>query len=177
VAGFHIDCWLARMSRKSQPKPASPFCYFHSTPEVIREVVMVYVHSPLSLRNVEDLLFECRFDLCHETVRLWWNRVGPLFASESCRRRVNCMRGFRHWRWHLDEMSVNLNAEMAYLWRAVDHEGEILKSYITKKRHKSEDLAFQSRALKRQGAPAAIVTDELKSYRAAMRDLGNADKQ
>ncbi len=138
---------------------------------------MLYVRFPLSLRNVEDLLFERGFDLCHETVRLWWNRFGPLFASEIRRRRVNRMRGFRHWRWHLDEMYIKLNGEMVYLWRAVDQEGEILESYITKKRDKSAALAFMKKALKRHGAPAAIVTDGLKSYRAAMNELGNADKQ
>ncbi len=87
------------------------------------------------------------------------------------------MRGFRHWRWHLDEMYVKLNGEMVYLWRAVDHEGEILESYITTKRDKTAALAFMRKALKRHGAPATIVTDGLKSCRAAMNDLGNADKQ
>jgi transposase-like protein len=65
------------MARKSRAKPPSPFRYFHSSPEVIRLVVMMYVRFPLSLRNVEDLLFERGIDLCHETVRLWWNRFGP----------------------------------------------------------------------------------------------------
>ena len=138
---------------------------------------MLYVRFPLSLRNVEDLLFERGYDLCHETVRLWWNRFGPLFASEIRRRRVSHMRGFRHWRWHLDEMYVKLNGEMVYLWRAVDHEGEILESYVAKTRDKSAALAFMKKALKRHGSPASIVTDGLKSYRAAMNDLGNAEKQ
>ena len=62
-------------------KPANPFRYFHSSPEVIRLVVMMYVRFPLSLRNVEDLLFERGIDICHETVRLWWNRFGPMFAA------------------------------------------------------------------------------------------------
>lgn len=57
-------------------KPASPFRYFNSSPEIIRLVVMMYVRFPLSLRNVEDLLFERGIDICHETVRLWWNRFG-----------------------------------------------------------------------------------------------------
>ena len=74
-------------------KPASPFRYFHSSPEVIRLVVMMYVRFPLSLRNVEDLLFERGIDLCHETVRLWWNRFGPMFAADIRRERVNRMRG------------------------------------------------------------------------------------
>ena len=70
-------------------KPASPFRYFNSSPDVIRLVVMMYVKYPLSLRNVEDLLFERGIDICHETVRMWWNRFGPLFASDIRRQRVS----------------------------------------------------------------------------------------
>ena len=158
------------------PKSDNPFRYFHSSPEVIRQVVMLYVRYPLSLRNVEDLLFERGIDLCHETVRLWWNRFGPLFAADIRRQRVNRMRGFRQWRWHLDEMYVKLNGGMVYLWRAVDHEGEILESFVTKKRDKSAALAFMKKALKRHGQVEAIVTDGLRSYTAAMRDLGNLDR-
>lgn len=55
---------------------------FHSSIEVIRLVVLMYNRFPLSLRNVEDLLFERGIDICHETVRLWWNRFGPMFAAD-----------------------------------------------------------------------------------------------
>ncbi len=158
-------------------KPASPFRYFHSSPEVIRMVVMLYVRYPLSLRNVEDLLFERGYDLCHETVRLWWNRFGPMFAADIKRQRIGRMRGFRQWRWHLDEMYVKLNGEMVYLWRAVDHEGEVLESYVTKKRDKSAALTFMKKALKLYGKAEAIVTDGLKSYPAAMKELGNDDRR
>jgi hypothetical protein len=78
-------------------------------------VVLMYVRFPLSVRNVEDLLFERGIDICHETVRLWWNRFGPLFAGEVRCQRVSRMRGFRHWRWHLDEMYLKLNGEMGLL--------------------------------------------------------------
>nr|WP_246448466.1 hypothetical protein [Novosphingobium flavum] len=74
-------------------KPASPFRYFHSSPEVIRLVVMMYVRFPLSLRNVEDLLFERGIDLRRETVRLWWNRFSPIFAADIRRQRVSRMAG------------------------------------------------------------------------------------
>jgi putative transposase len=158
-------------------KSASPFRYFNSSPEVIRLVVLMYVRFPLSLRNIEDLLFERGIDLCHETVRLWWNRFGPLFAADIRRKRVNRMRGFRQWKWHLDEMYVKLNGEMVCLWRAVDQEGEILESYVTRKRDKSAALTFMKKALKRHGKPEAIVTDGLRSYPAAMRDLGNLDRR
>ena len=76
-------------------KSDNPFRYFNSSPEVIRLVVMMYIRFPLSLRNVEDLLFERGIDICHETVRFWWNRFGPMFASEIRRERVSRMRGFR----------------------------------------------------------------------------------
>jgi len=144
---------------------------------VIRLVVLLYVRFPLSLRNVEDLLFERGIDICHETVRFWWNRFGPLFAGDIRRRHVSRMRGFRHWRWHLDEMYAKLNGEMVYLWRAVDHEGEVLESHVTRTRDKGAALTFMKKALKRRGSPEAITTDDLRSYGAAVRDLGNAEKQ
>lgn len=158
-------------------KAYNPFRYFNSSPEVIRLVVMMYVRFPLSLRNVEDLLFERGIDICHETVRLWWNRFGPIFAADIRRQRVSRMKGFRHWRWHLDEVFVKINGETHYLWRAVDHEGEVLESYVTKKRDKSAALRFFKKTLKRHGSPATIVTDGLKSYPAAMKVLGVEDRR
>ena len=91
-------------------KPANPFRYFHSSPEVMRPVMMLYVRVPLSLRNVEDLRFERGVDICHETVRLWWNRFGPLFAADILRQRASRMRGFRRWRWHVEEMYATRRA-------------------------------------------------------------------
>ena len=158
-------------------KQASPFRYFNSSPEVIRLVVMMYVRFPLSLRNVEDLLAERGVDICHETVRFWWNRLGPMFAADIKRQRISRMRGYPQWRWHLDEVFVKINGEHHYLWRAVDHEGEVLESYVTKKRDKAAALAFLKRALKRHGKAEAIVTDGLRSYPAAMRDLGIEDRR
>ena len=155
----------------------SPFRYFDSSPEVIRLVVMMYVRFPLSLRNVEDLLAERGIDICHETVRLWWNRFGPMFAAEIRRKRVDHMRAYTQWRWHLDEVFVKINGEMHYLWRAVDHEGEVLESFVTKRRDKAAALKFIRKAMKRHGKPRTIVTDRLRSYGAAMREIGNADRQ
>jgi putative transposase len=163
------------MSRRSKPK-SDLFRYFNSSPEVIRLVVAMYVRFPLSLRNVEDLLFERGIDIRHETVRLWWNCFGPLFAADIRRQQVERMRGFRHWRWHLDEVFVRINGERHYLWRAVDHEGEMLESFVTKTRNKSAALKFLRKALKRHGRVEAIVTDGLRSYPAAMRELGNLDR-
>ena len=158
-------------------KPDDPFRWFDSSPEVVRLVVMMYVRYPLSLRNVEDLLHERGIDICHETVRLWWTRFGPMFAAEIRRKRVDRMRQHTHWRWHLDEVYVRINGEMRYLWRAVDHEGELLESFVTKERDKAAALKFIKKALKRHGSPKVITTDGLRSYGAAMRELGNLDKR
>jgi putative transposase len=163
------------MARPRTPK--TPFYRFNSSPEIIRLVVMMYVKFPLSLRNVEDLLHERGIDICHETVRQWWNRFGPMFASEIRQRRVQAMRQHTHWKWHLDEVYVKINGEMHYLWRAVDHEGEVLESFVSKTRDKAAALAFIKKALKRHGSPKAITTDGLRSYKAAMNEIGNAEKQ
>jgi len=155
----------------------SPFRYFKTSPEIIRLAVMLYVRFPLSLRNVEDLLHERGIDVSHETVRYWWNRFGPLFAAEIRRRRADCMRSGMQWRWHLDEVFVKINGEMHYLWRAVDHEGEVLESFVTKRRDRKSALKFHRKSMKRFGSPQVIVTDKLRSYGAAMKVIGNTGRQ
>ena len=77
--------------------------------------------APLSLRNVEDLLHERGIDIRYETIRFWWNRFGPSFASEIRNSRVRGARCYSNWKWHLDEVFVKVNGEKFYLWRAVDH--------------------------------------------------------
>ena len=132
---------------------SNPFRYFNSSPEVIRLVVMMYVRYPLSLRNVEDLLAERGIDISHETVRFWWNWFGPMFAAEIRKRRAAHMRGFIQWRWHLDEAFVKINGKLCYLWRAVDHEGEVLEAVVTSKRDKAAALTLLKRIMKKYGAP------------------------
>ena len=154
----------------------NPFRYFNSSPEVIRLAVMMYIRYPLSLRQVEDLLHERGIDICHETVRFWWNRFGPMFAAGIRKRRIH-HRSFSQWRWHLDEVFVRINGETHYLWRAVDHEGEVLESFVTKKRDRKAALKFLRKAMKRYGRPKVVVTDRLRSYRAAMREIGNEVRQ
>ena len=155
----------------------SPFRYFKTSPEIIRLAVMLYVRFPLSLRNVEDLLHERGIEISHETVRFWWNRFGPMFAAEIRRNRVSRMRSYSNWQWHLDEVFVKINGETHYLWRAVDHEGEVLESYVAKHRDRKAALKFLRKAMKRYGGPEVVVTDKLRSYGAAMKVVGNADRQ
>ncbi len=84
---------------------------------------MRYVRYPLSLRNVKDLLHRRSIDICHETVQFWWHRFGPMFTAEICRKRVDSPRALPHWRWHLDEVLVQINGVTHDLWRALDQEG------------------------------------------------------
>jgi len=153
----------------------SPFDYFKTSPEIIRLTVMLYIRYPISLRNVEDLLHERGIEICHETVRYWWNRFGPMFAAEIRGRRVEAMRAHRQWRWHLDEVYVKINGVTHYLWRAVDHEGEVLESLVTKTRDRRAALKFLKKSMKRHGRPENIVTDRLRSYGAALKELGRGD--
>ena len=124
---------------------------------------MLYVRFPLSLRNVEDLLHERGVDVSYESVRYWWHRFGSQFASKIKKRRAGGMQS-TNWKWH-------------YLWRAVDHEGEVLESYVTKKRDKKAALKFMKKALRRYGSPNQILTDKLRSYSAAAEELGCLYKQ
>ena len=113
---------------------------------------MMYVWYPLSLRQVEDLLFERGIDICHEPVRFWWNRFGPLFAGEIRKRWLH-HHSHSNWGWHLDEV------------------------FATKRRGRKAALRFLKRAMKQYGQPKVIVTDRLRSYRAAMNVIGNGADQ
>jgi len=85
-----------------------------------------------------------------------------MFAREIRKKRHHPSPNYSGWRWHLDEVFVKINGETHFLWRAVDHEGEVL-----------EALVFLKKIMKRYGRPHAIVTDRLRSYRAAMKLIGN----
>jgi putative transposase len=100
-----------------------------------------------------------------------------MFASNIRKKRVQQLRAYSNWRWHLDEVFVRINGETYYLWRAVDHEGELLEAYVTKKRDRKAALRFIKKAMKRYGRPKTIITDRLRSYSAAMKVIGNADRQ
>ncbi|WP_417832790.1 IS6 family transposase [Terasakiella sp.] len=149
------------------------FRYFKSSSDIIRFAVMMYIRFPLSLRNVEDILHERGIDISHETIRFWWNRFGPLLAKE-----IKKKRGFSHsnWRWHIDEVFVKVKGERHYLWRVVDHEGTVLDAVVTKKRDKKPALKVLKRLLKKYGKPTSITTDKLKSYSAALKEIGMAGK-
>jgi putative transposase len=100
-----------------------------------------------------------------------------MFAAEIRHNRASRMRTHSNWRWHLDEVFVKINGKTHYLWRAVDHEGEVLESYVTKHRNRKAALKFLRKSMKRYGNPEIIVTDKLRCYGAAMKVICNASRQ
>ncbi|RVQ66377.1 IS6 family transposase [Croceicoccus ponticola] len=137
-------------------------------PDVIRLAVWLYFRFTTSLRDVEDMLAERGHSVSYETVRCWANKFGPAIAANIRRKRgrADCV-------WHLDEMIVRINGQRMYMWRAVDKEGEVLDVLVQKRRNKTAALKLLKKLLKNQGfAPEAIVTDGLRSYPAALRELG-----
>ena len=155
----------------------APVPDFKTSPEIIQLGVLMYVRFPLSLRNVEDLLHERGIDVCYESVRLWVDRFGTYFADKIRKRRSEAMRRVNQWRWHLDEVFVKICRETHYLWHAVDHEGEVLEAYDTKKRDKAAALKFLRKAMKRYRNPEVVVTDKCPYYQAAMKVIGNERRQ
>ncbi len=137
----------------------------------MRLAVIFYVRCPLSLGDVEDLLHTLGIDVSHEAVRFWWRRFGPMFAAKIRKRGVEGMRP-SHWRWHLGEIFVKNNGERHYLLRAVDREGEVLESFVTKIRDKRVALKLLRKAMRKHVRPEVIVTDNLRSYGAGLHEVG-----
>jgi putative transposase len=126
----------------------NPFRYFNTSPEVIRLSAMMDVRYPLTLRQIEDLPFDRGIHICLETVRFWRNRFGPIFAREIRKRRLHDCSISRR-RWHLDEIFVWIHGETHTQWRAVDHDGEVLELFATKRQDREAALTFPKRAMKR----------------------------
>ncbi len=99
-----------------------------------------------------------------------------MFAAEIRKRRIAGIRSSK-WRWHPDAVFVKINGERHYQWRAVDHEGEVLESFVTKTRGKKAALKFLKKAMRKHGRPEVLVTDRLRSYGAALKEIGAADRQ
>src|SRR5436190_4816550 len=136
-------------------------------PVVIQHAVWLYLRFTLSYRDVEDLLAERRVDVSYETVRSWVLKFGPVITRRLRRRRPRPGD-----RWHLDEMVVRIAGKRMYLWRAVDHEGEVLDMLVQSRRDTRAALLLMRKLLRKQGfAPKLLVTDKLRSYGSAFRRL------
>src|SRR6201985_1290750 len=132
-------------------------------PVVIQHAVWLYLRFTLSYRDAEDLLDERGLDISYETVRSWVLKFGPVIA-----RRRRGGRPGPSVRWHLDEMVVQIAGKRMYLWRAVDHEGEVLDMLVQKRRDSRAALRLMRKLLRKQGvAPKLLVTDKLRSYGSA----------
>ena len=137
-------------------------------PEIIQRAVWTYYRFTLSFRDVEDLLAERGIIVSYETIRRWVNHFGPTIAADLRRRRPK-----PHATWHLDEVYLRINGRMVYLWRAVDAEGEVLDVLVQSRRNKAAALKLMRKLIKKYAfIPDRLVTDDLRSYAAAVRDLG-----
>jgi transposase-like protein len=137
-------------------------------PAIIRHAVWLYVRFTLSYRDVEDLLAERGLYVSYETVRRWVLKFGPLFAGELRRQRPRPTT-----RWHLDEMVVRIAGRQFWLWRAVDDEGEVLDLLVQRRRDMAAAMKLMRKLLRKQGfAPNVLVSDKLRSYGAAMSEMG-----
>jgi transposase-like protein len=135
-------------------------------PVVIQHAVWLYLRFTLSYRDVEDLLAERGLDISYETVRSWVLKFGPVIAR---RLRQRCPRPSD--RWHLDEV-VRIAGKRMYLWRAVDHEGEVLDVLVQSRRDSRAALRLMRKLLRKQGfVPKLLVTGKLRSYGSAFRQL------
>lgn len=137
-------------------------------PEIIHQEIWLYLRFTLSLRDVEELLAERGIGLSYETIRRWVNHFGPLIVADLRKRRPR-----PHTTWHLDEVYLKIEGRLVYLWRAVDAEGEVLDVLVQVKRDKRAALKLMRKLLKKYGfVPDRLITDDLRSYGAAARDLG-----
>ena len=139
---------------------------------IIQHAIWLYFRFALSYRDVEDMLAKRGIDVSYETVRRWVLKFGATYANRSRKRRPrpsDCR--------HLDEVFLNIGGKIVYLWRAVDDEGEVLDILVQSKRDRKAALKLLRNLVKRLGyVPDAIVTDRLRSYGAALRDLGLANR-
>jgi putative transposase len=141
-------------------------------PEIIHQSIWLYLRFTLSFRDVEDLLAERGIAVSYETVRRWVNHFGPMIAADLRKRRPR-----PHTTWHLDEVYLKIDGRLVYLWRAVDAEGEVLDVLVQSKRNKHAALKLMRKLLKKYNfVPGRLITDELRSYGAAARELGIANR-
>jgi putative transposase len=137
-------------------------------PEIVRQAIWLYLRFTLSLREVEDLLAERGIIVSYETVRRWVSHFGPMIAADLRSRRPK-----PHTPWHLDEVYLKIDGRLVYLWRALDAEGEVLDVLVQSRRNKHAALKLMRKLLKKYTfVPERMITDDLRSYSAAARDLG-----
>src|SRR5260221_4732246 len=139
-------------------------------PVIIQHAIWLYLRFTLSYRDVEELLAERGLDISYESVRSWVLKCGPAIARalRRCRPRPSD-------RWHLDEMVVRIAGKHMYLWRAVDHEGEVLEILVQRRRDKRAAVRLMRKLLRKQGfAPKQVTTDKLVPSKATVKLVTDA---
>ncbi len=135
--------------------------------EIIQYAVWLYFKFNLSHRDIEDLLAKSGIQVSYEAIRLWCNKFGPKYAAKLRRKHQGYGDTF-----FLDEVFIKINGRQHYLWRAVDQDGEVVDIYLQKRRDGKASKRFFKRLLKKnRGEPRKIVTDKLRSYGVAHREL------
>ena len=134
--------------------------------EVISHCVWLYHRFCLSFRDVEEGMLERGIELSYETVRRWRMKFGREYARRLKRRKVQPGD-----KWHVDEVFLTINGERRYLWRAVNQNGNTLDILVTSKRDKRAAKRFFRKLLRAHPKPRVVVTDKLRSYGAALKEL------
>ncbi|MFF3787659.1 IS6 family transposase [Streptomyces sp. NPDC001933] len=134
--------------------------------EIIAHCVWLYFRFPLSFREVEELMLERGVIVSHETVRRWCLKFGQAYANALRRRQPRPGD-----KWHLDEVFIKINGEQKYLWRAVDQDGNVLDILVQNRRDAAAARRFFRRLMTTGGVPRVVVTDKLRSYGAARREV------
>ncbi len=149
-------------------RSASPSYKGHRYPvEVISHCVWLYFRFPLSFREVEELMLERGIVVSYETIRRWCGKFGQTYANALRRRQPQSGD-----KWHLDEVFIKINGRLQYLWRAVDQDGHVLDVLVQNRRDKAAARCFFHRLLKKtRTPPRVVVTDKLRSYGAALREV------
>ncbi len=136
--------------------------------QIISHAIWLYHRFTLSFRDIEEILACRSIVVSYESIRQWCFKLGSSFAKKLKKRA-----GALGDQWFLDEVFIKINGKLHYLWRAVDQDGCELDILVTKRRDKKAAIKFFKKLFKGQSQqPNRIVTDKLRSYGAALRDLG-----
>jgi putative transposase len=136
-------------------------------PEIIQHVVWLYHRFNLSSRDIEDLMAERGISISYESIRLWCIKFGLKYSKRLRHRH----QGFGD-TFFIDEVFVKIQGKQHYLWRAVDQDGEVVDVFLQRRRDGKAAVRFFKRLLRTNGTdPRRIVTDKLRSYRVAHRDV------
>ena len=148
-------------------KPAISYKRHRFPQQIIAHAVWLYFRFPLSLRLAEELLLERGIVVSYETIRRWGLKFGPAYAKQLRRRRSSLQDV-----WHLDEVVISIAGRKHWRWRAVDQDGYVLDEIVQSRRDTKAAKRLLIRLLKKTGMPPRrIVTDKLRSYGAARRDI------